>query len=202
VPRFCVVIGLVFLIAEVTSASYIASVVVDGMSTVELAPGDAFTLDVMLQSDAADRHNSSVIRIAFSQPGFVYSGYAWQAPYVTDGLFDLSRPGLENLPTAIDEMTLDGPGLPEDIVDVELSNLIAGDWYLEGTIASLTLAMPFEAKVDSTALIWVDSASFADGFDSVDVQLGSPLEISVVPEPTVVVLVVVPLVFLLVVRRF
>lgn len=169
-----------------TQAGYVLSPLSNGSATASIHPGDSFELDLVLSTDAGDVHDSAILRVVFSTPGLSYLGYEWSAPY--DVMYDDSDPllGDESYfdpPLVLDEQTLSGVGYPDDVVDVELSNLILIDSFGEGTLATLTLGVPQSFEPGQTIEISVEPDTFADGLRPVATTAGEPFALAVVPEP-------------------
>ena len=183
--RYAVLFGVLsLLIAAPTEADYIVTPLVEGMSSVTVEWGDSFTLDLDLSSDAGDTHNSAIIDVIFAEPGILYEAYEWAAPYVTAPPYDDSAPILAALPLLLDADTLAGPGYPDGVVDVELSNVLIGGTFGEGTLVSLDLTVPADFGYEGSVFIAASPDTIADGFDVIPSTGGQVFELVVVPEPS------------------
>lgn len=164
-------------------ASYILTPVSGGASTLEVTAGESFDLDVMLASDAGDVHNSAIFRVVFSEPGLVYESYSWSSPYDTGSIFDDSAPFIDDVAVVLDALTLSGIGYPDGVVDVELSNVVAGGGVFgEGLLASLTLSVPRDFATGSFFISLMPD-TIANGFDEIETTSRSAFELIVVPGP-------------------
>lgn len=163
------------------TADYILTPLSGGSSTLDVSPGDTFTLDLILTSDAGDEHLSSEFRLLFSQPGLTYLDYMWGVGYTTGGIDDVSVPFIDNLPAIIDENSY---GSPADI-DLYFSNLTDdGEVFGEGVITSLTLMVPAEWEpVPDSIDIWVVPELFFDGFYAIPTTAGPTFTLNIVPVP-------------------
>ena len=97
---FVAVVGIALCLgASSAQADYVMSIVDagGGGNSLEVLPGDAFSLDVNLASDAQDFHIAGAFAVQFSAPGLNYLNYTWGTPYISGGE-DLSAPPLGHLP--------------------------------------------------------------------------------------------------------
>ena len=149
----------------IATADYILTPLSGGVSSLNVAPGDTFTLDLVLTSDASDTHLSSEFSLFFSQSGLLYQDYAWGNGYTTGGIDNVSVPYIDDLPTIIDGNSY---GSPADI-DLYFSNLTDdGEVFGEGILTSLTLMVPSASEsVPGSIDIWVVPDLFFDGFGAV-----------------------------------
>lgn len=180
----CVAAGVIGMAMASVRAegAYIVSPMVAGQSGAIVAPGATFELDVVLASPTGAVHNSAIFALEFSTPGLEYLGYTWAAPYAAGTVFDDSLPRLDDLPTTLSPGTLTGPGYPDGVVDVELSNVAESGGFGVGVLATLTLRVP-DAFPAQTVLITVRPDTFAMGFDEVPAAAGPAFELVVVPSP-------------------
>lgn len=162
---------------------YVLSVVSDGASSLEVRPGDSFGLDIVLASDAAEVHNSSIFRLVFSDSGLWYDRYAWSAPYETGSIFDDSSPFIDDLSVQIDALTLAGVGYETGVIDIELSNVVpSGGVFGDGLLVSLDFTVPADLAPGS---LFIDVApdAFANGFGKIATTAGTTFELLIVPSP-------------------
>ncbi|MCK4660068.1 MAG: PEP-CTERM sorting domain-containing protein [Phycisphaerae bacterium] len=165
-------------------AGYILEPSSSGASLATVAWGDSFTLDFVLASDAGDVHDSAIFQVLFTEPGLMYESYDWSDPYTDGPPYDDSTPDLSGLPLAIDEDTLAGPAYPSGVVDVELSNVLIGSTFAEGTLVSLDLTVPDDYGFVGSVYIFALPDTFAHGFDEIPITGGQGFELIVIPEPS------------------
>lgn len=122
--------------------------------------------------------NSAIVRITLLEPGLTLAGYTWMAPFGAPP-FDDSVPPAATLPVAPDADTLVGPGYPDGVVDIELSNF-AFDTFATGRVATLLFKIPD----DFTGSYYLTAApdAFGNGFDPVTFAAGPVFELRVVPD--------------------
>lgn len=173
-----------------THGAYIVTPLHGGQSSFTVEPNQAFDLDIVLTSDAADQHNSAIFRVNFRHdtdpaPGLRYDSYIWSAPYETGTFWDDSKPIRSALPAVLDANTLSGPGYTPGVVDVELSNVIPTGYGLfgQGVLTTLTLTVPATFAPDQTLWINVQPDTFANGFDEIPTTAGPVFALHIVPEP-------------------
>lgn len=166
-------------------ASYIVTPRVNGSNAAIVAPGQSFNVDIVLNSNANDVHNSAIVRVVFSAPGLMYESYAWSAPYQTGSIFDDSHPGLGALPALLTARLLSGPGYPSGVVDIELSNVVPSGVFGAGMLASLSLSVPLNYAGPSQISISAAPDTIANGFNVIAAQGGEALVVQVVPAPSV-----------------
>lgn len=164
------------------SADYILTPLCQGANSVEIEPGDTFTVDLVLTSEDASEHISAIFRVEFSLPGLIYKSYEWNSPYSTGTVDDESVPKSLDLPIVLTADLVAGPGYPNDAVDLELSNVTDYGMFETGRIASLTLAVPSDAQ-DANVTVSVVPGVFDDGFSEVTAAPGNNLLVVIVPEP-------------------
>ncbi len=165
------------------SADYVMTLLSGGASTLEVEAGESFDLDVMLASDGSDIHNSAIFRVVFSGPGLFYDDYSWSRPYETGSIFDDSSPFVDDLSVQLDDLTLAGSGYPAGVVDIELSNVVAGGGnFGEGLLVSLSLTVPSDFMM-GTMLIDISPDTIANGFDEISTTAGPAFELIVIPSP-------------------
>lgn len=175
----CWVAGLASLHAD-----YTVTLVSDGLSERSVQLGDAFSVDVMLASDAADKHTSANLRVVFSSPGLIYEGYEWSPPFEMAGPDEVSQPGASALPLRLSEDTLAGPGLDEEATDIFLSNVVAPpSAFGEGRIARLHLRLPSGFRGPSVLWLRVEPDSFSDGFVLVAAKGAAAFVLRILPSP-------------------
>lgn len=154
-----------------------------GSSSALVAPGQTITVEVNLTSDTSDVHNSAIFRVVFSHAGLRYLGYSWANPYLNGTIDDDSKPLNGGLPLLLDASTLSGVGYPEDIVDVELSNVLpVGPNFGSGTIALLQLEVPADFTGASDIEIAVVPDQIALNGDDLPTSSGGVLTL-IIPSP-------------------
>ncbi len=177
------------MLAVCGHAGYMLTPSVGGQPSLDVAAGQSFTLDVVLTSDAADQHNSSIFGLLFSSGGLVLEGFEWSSPYVTGGLFDFSKPAWNQFPLALGPDTLSGPGYDPNAVDIELSNItgVLGQpvqYFGTGVLATLLFTVPSDWSGPSQVVISALPDTFAKGFTVIDTQAGDDFVLNiVVPGP-------------------
>lgn len=175
-------------------ADYLLTPLSDGANQRSVLWGETFTLDLELASDSGDTHDSAILQIIFTRPGLSYEAYTWGAPYTNDPLYDDSTPDFAALPTLIDADTFVDP-LNPSLIDVELSNVLIGDDFGVGTLASLTLHVPDDYGFQGALYIAVQPDTFADGFNVVPTTGGQVFELNIIPEPTMLALLLLGVAF-------
>jgi hypothetical protein len=166
-----------------TSASYVMTPVSNGATFLEITPGESFQLDIELSSSGDVVHNSAIFRVIFSEPGISYDGYSWANPYETGSMFDDSDPFIDELSVQLDASTLTGLGYPDEIVDVELSNVVAGGGvFAHGLLVSMDLTVPADFALGSVFIDLMPD-TLANGFDEIPTTSVQSFELVVVPGP-------------------
>jgi hypothetical protein len=148
-------------------------------------PGEIVRVNVVLTDDtqgAAPVHNSAIFRVIFSVEGFEITSVQWASPYVGGGAFDDSTPGQGGIPFLLTNDTLNRPGDPVNTADFELSNVVPTGTFGVGQIASFTFRVPTNPSSDRL-LIDLAPDTFANGFSTVQTQVGPRLLFAVVPTP-------------------
>lgn len=141
--RFVGCCALLALAAVPARAGYMMSLTHAGNSSAAVLPGGSLVLDIAITADAAETHNSAVFRVEFSAPGLRYAGYEWESPYLNGTLDDDSKPLGFSLPVLLDDLLLSGVGYPDNVVDIELSNVLPiGPNFGSGMVAHLTIQVP------------------------------------------------------------
>jgi hypothetical protein len=167
----------------ISQAAYMLTPSSGGSNSITVAPGGSFSLDMVLTSDGADSHNSSLWSVTFSEPGLTYQSYDWQLPYVDGTSSDDSNPHATDLPTTITAASLNGP---PGVVDIELTNRtpVAAPLFTTGNLITLSLTVPLTYSGSGTVLINVVPDTFANGFDDIQTTAGQQFTLNVsVPEP-------------------
>jgi len=193
-----VLMGLaVVAIAVPANAGYVLSL--SGPSTV--TPGQSFEVSAnMTASDPVnDKFDIHAWTVAVNGPrSLIYNGYLLNpAAFITGGAEDNSHPkGAPN--------TGDLAGLlitnslyaaTPSIADVQFEGLTRSNpdgtsipFVGSGNLLTMRLKMPDDAQLQEVYNLGAGIQAFNLGFDDVSVQAGSPLSISVVPEPATLVL--------------
>jgi hypothetical protein len=175
--------SLVFSSAAALRADYALSLSSDGAAQKTVSPGDTFTLDAVLTSNGEDSLNSAIFQVQFSQPGLIYQGYAWSAPFGNQTSDDDSKPLWSQLPLQLQASSLQGGGYPADTVDIELSNVIdSQDHFLSGKLVQLAFEVPLDHPAGSLLFSPVPD-TFAQGFNIIPSTAGSSFQLTIVPEP-------------------
>ena len=209
--RVRLLVGMAAIVALVGSplrASYTILPRSGGAAGLDVAPGESFPLNVILASDAGDRHNSAIFRVVFKEdglpaPGLEYLSYSWASPYTTGSVWDDSHPQVSALPVALDANTLAGGGYSPGVVDLELSNVVptGGGTFSEGSLATLGLKVPVAFAPGRTIMISIEPDTIANGFTEIATTAGPDFALHIVPEPAGIGLCLVGLVGLMVRRR-
>lgn len=150
----------------------------DGATSITLPMGGAFLARVSLHGEDL-LYNAALWRLEFGVEGCQVLTYSWQAPFVTGGATDFSLGGLP-LPLLVDEATLQGPGLPPDVIDVEFGNVSVLFDAAEGPLMDLFLRVPLEARPGSTFTVRAIPDLFTDGFLVIPVIQGLSISVSIV----------------------
>lgn len=162
-------------------ADYILTPLSGGLDEITVSPGDSFTLDLILSSNAGDTHLSSAFSLIFSDSGLMYESYSWGAGYTNGGIDDISIPGLGDLPTPI---TSSSYGITPDI-DIYFENLTDdGQEFGSGTIISVLLLVPSGwTPLPDTVFISVLPDLFFDGFNPITTTAGPDFTLHIIPAP-------------------
>jgi len=149
-----------------------------------LMPDDLFHVDCLVTSDSGDELTSAIFRVEFFSPGLLrYDAYSWTSPFTNDTTWDDSKPGQGELPVILDEETLFGDGYPDDVVDIELSNVKqpgAGAAFTSGLLVTLTLSVPSGYVDGQQPIVRLVPEQFYSGHREIPTTAGPPLRI---PEP-------------------
>jgi hypothetical protein len=163
-------------------ADYTITATSGGASSVTVGTGLDFDVEIHLDSDGGDVHNSAIYRVVLSLAGIEYTGYAWGAPYQTGTAFDDSFPFIDFLdpksPLEILATTLAGPGYPAGAIDVELSNVVPSGTMSEGLITTLNLRIPPGYPLEPLS-ICIEPDFIALGFRMIAAEAGPPLEVTI-----------------------
>jgi hypothetical protein len=148
-----------------------------------VSPGDSVTVNVsLLAFSGTPAHNAAIFRAAFSQPGFTLTSYAWSPPYITGNAFDDSRPSQAALPALITPELVSDFGEPDEVADIEFSNVVPSGFFTSGQILSFQFLVPDNAPAGQFLVSLVpDTVSF--GFDDVTTHEGPRLLFIVIPAP-------------------
>ena len=173
----------VLAVCSPLAAAYTLTPLAGGLSSATIAAGEAFDLDVVLDSDGGDEHVSAIFRVVFSQGGLEYQSCLWKGAYSTGSIDDQSVPGSGGaaLPRLLDEDSLAGPGYPDGVVDVELSNVTDAGTFGVGPLVTLSLLAP-PGTLQQTITISVVPDTFDDGAAEVPASAGPDFALTV-PEP-------------------
>jgi len=187
-------------------ADYIILPLWDDQDSATVSLGETFDLDIVLDSDASDEHISAIFQVVFSSPGLSYQSYEWYAPYENETDDDDSTPLWTALTTLLTADLFSGP---LDVVDVELSNATDGGGggpspFGIGKLVTLELLVPADYTGPETVTISAVSDQFFAGVQGgslvyVDADSGPSFELTIIPEPASVAMLIVPLAIL--VRR-
>ena len=177
--------------AEQASGDYILRPLVGGSSQASVLPGESFTIDFVLSGGANDRHDACEFLVVFSSPGFFLNSYAWRLPYSM--LFDLSTPSASQLPVDITASLLQGGSLPEDEVDIVLSNLTDSGDFGSGVLVSMSLQVPLAWSGPDVVDILVIPELFSNGFAPVVANAAESLTVTIPVPSALSVLAIHPL---------
>jgi len=187
------------MVLNFAHADYTVNVVSStGQSTITVVPLQKFTVDIFLESDANDSHNSVVLDLLFSDSGLTYHDFQWQPPFVTGGFGDDSFPAHEDLSLTLTPLTLSGPSTNEGIIDLRLSNLAIDNLQSDPFFKTGRLViLEFSASKSTRGEIRLTPKPIAvgRGLQLIPVNLGSSLTVTVVPEPDATALMFVGLGF-------
>lgn len=120
---FCLLtfaVTLCLLPPQGAQAEYFLYAVSDGCVADMIEPGDTIDVVLWLETDNEDESNSIIIQVAFSSPGWMYNALTWHGVYA-GSIYDDSTPSV--LPVELTTDVLQGPGHPDGVVDIELSNV-------------------------------------------------------------------------------
>ena len=180
--RIFVSIITLLAMASVATADYTLTPQINGETVIVVGQGGLFSLDLVLTIDANDFHDSAIFTVEFSEPGFIYEGYAWGAPYETGGIDDWSEPALGDLPVTIGVDTYeDLPGFDANAADVYFENLTPlgsneeplDDMFTTGTLVTMDLRVPIGAPIWSIIEITAVPDSFDNGTELVTTTGGT-----------------------------
>lgn len=169
-----------FFGAGVARADYLVDLEVNAGKSATVRRGETFELSLKLTGTARDRHNAAIVRITANGEGLIYQSFLWSTPYATGTLDDDSKPRLSTLPAALTAGALDAPGYPAGVVDFELSNA-ASAYFFNGTLVKMIFMVPFDYAGPGKVVLKVEEAFFSAGFDPVNAQPGSFVEITIPP---------------------
>jgi len=175
-------------LAATAHAGYVASVVnaQDGSNLVGVLPGRTFNVDVRLDADPDGpqdvAHNSAIIRLIADVEGLIVNAVTWQAPYENGTFFDDSTPSATDLPLPLTADTLTGTGYPDDVIDMQLSNVVDTGTFATGIIASIEFELAADYAGPIEFNLSVDPDTIADGFEIVETTAANPLTIFI-PAP-------------------
>lgn len=168
--------GVFLILASRVHAGVATLELSSGADVIVVSPGEAFSIDVVLEAPEGVTHNSSLFSLIFTQPGLIFESYSWAAPYENETVFDFSSPLWSELPQPV------VPGLnPGPASEVMLSNVVASGWFGSGVLVTLSLRVPGDWTEQSGIGIAVIPDSFADGFEMIEVVGGDGVLVSVVP---------------------
>ncbi|MBL8745784.1 MAG: hypothetical protein JNK58_05430 [Phycisphaerae bacterium] len=174
---------LAMALAAPASASYIMTPLSAGLHQRDVAWGQSFALDIVITSDVSDTHTSAVFQVRFTQPGLVLTNYQWDAPYQTGSIFDDSKPAFADLPMPITPSTLQGGAYPPGLNDLELSNVLIGANYGQGTIVRLNFTVPSNYGYTGPIFISLNPDQIASGFNEVPTTAGQVFRLNVAEIP-------------------
>lgn len=171
---------LVSLVGGVAKAAYILTPTSGGGSSLNVHPGDIFTVDLGLTSNASNTHTSAVFNVQFSAPGLKYDSYTWKGTYAGSP-FDNSQPSNASLPTLIGPATYGTAASPNDVHFENFTTTAFGT----GNILSLTLEVPSNfTPVPTSISITAVPDTFSGSSGDVATSAGSAFTLNVsVPEP-------------------
>lgn len=179
-------ISLVVCSIAVTAAygEYTLTPKVGGAGVVKKDPGESFTIDFLLTSDANDVCTSAVLEVGFSRDGLRFDSYAWGSPFETGGWADGSDPSPEMGPLLNSGDLISG--------NVYFDNFVETGEYSTGVLLALTLTIPSDfPAVGSVAInvlphpdLWFENDS-----GPVSARRGTDLIVQV-PEPATMSLLV------------
>jgi hypothetical protein len=177
-------------------ADYLLTPFSGGNSTLSVAPGDSFTLDLVLTGGALDTHTSATFNVQFSIAGLDYIGYSWAGTHI--GAFDNSSPGIGDLPILIADTTYGSLGSP---IDVHLESFTFNA-FDTGTLVSLALKVPSDfGPLPASITISAIPETFVGDLGSIPTDAGPSFELRIVPEPSALALAALGLASLIAVAR-
>lgn len=182
IPVLALTLASATFLAASSHAGYRIDLVSDGLTTKTVRPGDSIALDVVLASDAQDRHVAASFRIACSVSGLRVDSYNWASPYVSGDLDDTSVPALKDLPTTITVDTASGNGFPAAVADIYFSNLIGtAATFAQGGLLRLNLTVPASFVGPDQITLQVIPDGFITGFAEVPARAGEAFQLRVSP---------------------
>ena len=181
----------VFAFFTHAGADYIIRPLCGGLDSATVDLDETFDLDIVLDSNASDEHISAILQVVFSAPGLSYQSYEWHAPYTNQTDDDDSTPFWTAVPTLLTADSFSG-GEP-DAVDLELSNATDGGGgspptFGTGTLVTLTLLVPADYAGPEAVTISAEPDEFFAGVQGgslvyVDADSGPSFELTIIPEP-------------------
>lgn len=150
----------------------------------DLLPGEHFTLAIRLDSsDGLDLHNSAIFWLNFSEAGLWITNYSWALPYVTGGVLDQSTGAHTSLPLAINADTYERPGDETGLIDLEFSNVLLSGRFGDGVLLTAEFMVPEVYSGSGLISVAAEVDTIADGFDELPIEIGSGVDIVIVPAP-------------------
>jgi uncharacterized protein (TIGR03382 family) len=176
---------LIAALGAPASAAYTFTPLSGGMNQRDAIWGGSFGLDIVITSDAADTLTSAIFQIRFTQPGLVLTDYEWSAPFATGGIFDDSKPQHAALPVPIVPTTLEGGLHPPGLNDIEMSNVLIGMTFGEGTLVHLDFTIPANFGYTGPIFISLNPDQIASGFNEIESAGGQVfrLDVAEIPSP-------------------
>lgn len=188
IKRISIASVMVALAALPAHAAYMITPMSAGSNARSVNWGEAFTLDLVITSNASDSHTSAIVQTRFTRSGLVLESYSWGAPYQTGGVFDDSIPAMSQLPMPLTAGILSGPGYPLNLVDIEFSNVLIGSSFGQGTLVSMQLRVPANYGFIGSVFISLNPDQFFSGFSEVPTAAGQVFTLNIVPAPATAVL--------------
>ncbi len=177
---FAIIIHL--LLVSIVLGDYTIFVQNNESDALTVNPGDSFNLDIRLETDNSDIHDSAIFRLVFSKPGLEYLSYYWSSPYPNETDDDDSTPIISDLPIVIKADSLAGIGYPSNTVDIELSNSADTD-FNSGLLVKLTLKVPESwQSIYEMMAVSIIPDTLADGFRVINSVSGSPMTLKICPK--------------------
>ncbi len=181
------------LFAPVANAAYTLTPLCGGNGSKTINPGESFTLDMVLSSDASDTSTSADFNVVFSAPGLRYDNYNWYGSYATS-IDDYSQPGKSDLPLLVDLNSYQPPYDPLPQIDLYFNNYV-GDLpapaFGTGKLVSLDFTVPAD-YTPGTVTISVQPNDFrSESGDPITTTAGADFQLNIVPEPSAMILLAV-----------
>lgn len=157
---------------------------VTGQATTGAQPGQHFTIRIDIESELPIEFNSALFRLVVTGENVAIDGYEWDLPFTTGGISDFSMLGMQ-LPSVLTASSLEGPGYPIDVIDVEFGNFLFVGTHGAGTILEVDCIMPPNARPGDEFFIVAAPDTFALGFVEFPTDGGTVLTVRTTNSPDI-----------------